>query len=176
MGAALKSTLRTYCTCLLEGGVPEWKPGFHGDRQLLYLCVLPTEQRNHFGHFSLPRPSSSQFALFTSNCPRRQRKSDAHAVTVSAWLLLLSSVFLCHPSFPHRLSYAPLLLSLSFCLSVFLSPIPVANIEQYESPVCAKGLQQQPKRQGGGGKRKREREGKKRDEKRVARPAGEERG
>lgn len=75
----------------------------------------------------------------------------AAAIVVS---ILLSSLLL---------PFTPLLSSL--CLPVSVS-LPAANKEQYESPLCAKRLQQQPTRQEGGGRE---------ELKRVTRPETEER-
>lgn len=79
----------------------------------------------------------------------------------------------CHQyssAIPSSLTHCPKLLPLRLFVSIAL---PSANIEQHESSVCARRLQQQPKDM-------EEEEGEegegKQDKKRVARPVKEERG
>lgn len=80
-------------------------------------------------------PPASQFALFRSSCPQWPKQSDVYAVAVTG-------ISICQPTSPSHC-----LLCLSFLLVLYRLCARVC--------VCARRLQQQPKRHRGGGKRKR---------------------
>lgn len=115
MSLSKGSSLRTYTACLLKA---DRKASMETDRYFIYMfCPL-----SHTAIYP-QQPPSSQFALFRSERPQRQKHSDGHAEAVGAWLLVLPSVFFCQP----LLSNTPPSLTV-FSVSVSL---PAANIEPY---------------------------------------------
>jgi len=111
----------------------EENQSFHGDWQHLDQWVLPTELHKPLKSFSL--------RVFRSVCAEWRMCSNCQR------LAAVSVMNIPHSFSPHIPSLAVQHPFVSRCLSVSL---PAADMEQYESPVCARRLQQRPKNRGGG--------------------------